>query len=746
MRILLLLLILPFIASSQTTEPSFLEGRVFETTQTNGVSEQKPLWGANVYWHGTTIGTATDEKGFFQLQETSESSDLVASFVGYDVDSVWINSDGINIRMLASTLEVVEVNSRQKSTGLSMLDPMKTELITETELLKAACCNLSESFETNPSVDVSFTDAVTGTRQIIMLGLAGPYTQINREGIPLIRGLTAVNGLTYVPGTWIQSMQLNKGTGSVVNGFESIAGQINLEYRKPDQTDRLYFNLYGNEGGRVEANLHFSHRIKDTKWATAALVHAKDRRPEIDRNNDGFLDNLISNQVILLNRWKYTGTELRAQFGINYSNINEIGGQLNFDPETDALTQNRWGLHQQVEKWDAWAKIGRVFTDQPWKTFGFQLNAIDYDHSSYFGLNTYSGSQQGFYSNFIYQTIIGNTKHKVSTGANFALDTYDENFYGLNYDRTEYTPGTYFEYTYSGTGKFSAVSGIRADYNNIYGAFITPRVHIRYAPEELTVIRASAGRGQRTANIMAEHMGILASSRALIIQGNSDGAYGLDAEVAWNFGANFSRGFIIYEREAMFTVDLYRTQFQNQVILNLENPDQAVFSNLDGKSRSNSLQVQFDYEVLPRFDVRVAYRWFDNKSTFDGAFLEQPLIAAHLAFINLGYATNNEWKFDFTLSTQSKKRIPFTGSNPVEYQLEPYSPGFFQLNTQISKGWKDGQFEVYAGAENLLNYRQDNPILGANDPFGPNFDASLIWGPVFGRTVYAGLRYRLAYK
>ena len=245
---------------------------------------------------------------------------------------------------------------------------------------------------------------------------------------------------------------------------------------------------------------------------------------------------------------------------------------------------------------------------------------------------------------------------------------------------------------------------------------------------------------------MAEHMGIMASSCELIIDGSGEGAYSLDAEVAWNFGANFTRGFILAGREAMFTVDLYRTQFENQVILNMEDPRKAVFSNLNGKSRSNSVQVQTDYELLPRFDVRLAYRWFDNQATFGTEFLQQPLISAHLGFINLAYETDNEWKFDWTLSGQGKKRIPFTGSNPVEYQLDTEAPGFMLMSAQITKGWKEGQFEIYAGGENILNFRQDNPIVAVNDPFGPNFDASLIWGPVFGRTTYAGFRYRLAYK
>ncbi|MEM6348547.1 MAG: TonB-dependent receptor, partial [Bacteroidota bacterium] len=257
-------------------------------------------------------------------------------------------------------------------------------------------------------------------------------------------------------------------------------------------------------------------------------------------------------------------------------------------------------------------------------------------------------------------------------------------------------------------------------------------------------LRLSAGRGQRTANIFAENSGLLASSRRVIIRGgDSDKPYGLDQEIAWNYGLNLTQLFTLDYREGSISFDFYRTDFVNQIVVDVDqSPRQVVFYNLDGKSYSNSFQAQLDYELIKRLDLRLAYRWFDVMTTYDGRLRQKPLISAHRAFVNLAYESRNYWKFDLTLNWQGKKRIPFTSRNPDSYRLSQIAPAFFLLNGQITKTWQE-KFDVYLGVENLLNFTQENPILASDDPFGRNFDSSLIWGPIFGRNVYLGLRYSI---
>ncbi len=740
--ILFLLLAIPFLGLTQSPA-ELVKGIVAEI---NEDGEKSPLVGVNIFWEGTTIGTASNGNGEFEIEIITETNKLVFSYVGYENEIVQVNNERFLEITLNSSVELDEVSvvKRQKTTTISLLDAIKVENMGENELLKAACCNLSESFETNPSIDVSFTDAVTGTRQIQMLGLAGPNVQLSQENMPGLRGLASIYGLTFIPGTWIEGIQLNKGTGTVINGYESIAGQINVELRKPEEADRLYLNLFANTESRLEANLNLVHRFKDEKWSTAILLHGKDNSKKFDHNNDGFVDMPTGHTVTALNRWKYIGDEgLSFQAGVKVTSLKNEGGQMNFRPG-DAFTTNAWGMKIDIERLEGWAKIGHVFNDQPWKTFGFQFSGSTHEQDSYFGLNDYDAKQNSFYANFIYQSIIGNSNHQFRTGLSFQYDKFDEQLNGSNFDRKESVPGAYFEYSFLPTESFSLVAGLRADHHNLFGTFLTPRLHIRYAMAELAVLRLSAGRGQRTASVISENSGILASSRQILIQGNRDGKpYGFNPEVAWNLGMNFTQKFLLDYREGSFSVDFYRTDFDQQVVMDLDqNPQQAIFHELDGKSFSNSFQAQLDYEVVKRLDVRLAYRWYNVKTTYGDELLKKPLLASHRAFMNFAYQSRNYWKLDYTFNWQGKKRIPFTSSNPVQYQMNDYSPDFVLMNAQVSKTWNE-RFEIYVGMENIADYKQKNPIIASDDPFGPYFDSSLVWGPIFGRKTYFGIRYKI---
>ncbi|MEL7120480.1 MAG: TonB-dependent receptor [Bacteroidota bacterium] len=739
--IICLLLFLPALVFSQSK--SRIEGKVVEEIADG---TQQPLIGANVYWLNTEEGTTTNEEGYFKLKRSKATNQLVVSYIGYKTDTLEINTlDAVKIIMTSNvTIDGIEVVSRKKSSSISFLEPIKLEQIGETELLKAACCNLSESFETSPSVDVSFTDAITGTRQLQMLGLSGPYIQINRENIPHIRGLAANIGLTYVPGTWIEGMQLNKGTGSVANGFESIAGQINVELRKPETADRLYLNGFVNQIGRTEGNLNLARKLSN-RWSTALLLHTTINQGVRDRNEDSFLDIPNTNRYIALNRWQYNGpNKLRVQFGVKATVTDQLGGQVGFDPDNDLTSNNLWGFNSDVTRLEAWSKIGLVYPEAPWKTMGLQLSIMNHDNTSSYGNNIYNANQTTFYANYLYQSTFSNTNHSFRTGASFLYDNFDENLNNQIFDREEIVPGAFAEYTYNYFDEIGVVLGLRVDHHNLYGAFVTPRAHFRYAANDDWVFRASIGRGLRTANVIAENIGYLATARNLVIESeDSSLPYGLDPEIAWNYGFNVTHTFRWDYREGSVSLDFYRTDFQNQIVVDLDQDPQSVFFyNLDGQSYSNSFQIQFDYEVLKFLDMRLAYRWFDVKTTYNGQLLQKPLLSAHRAFLNLGYESRNYWKFDATFNWQGEKRIPFTGSNPEAFQLDERSPDFVLMNAQISKQWAE-KFEIYVGAENLLDFRQNNPILSSDDPNSPFFDSSLVWGPIFGRNIYAGFRYKL---
>ncbi|MGQ7946522.1 TonB-dependent receptor plug domain-containing protein [Flavobacterium sp. WC2509] len=647
------------------------------------------------------------------------------------------------------TLQEIKVQSKRKALQKSYTLTANSTLVTKKELLKAACCNLAESFETNPSIDVNFSDALTGTKQIKMLGLTSPYLMITQENVPSVRGASQAFGLSFTPGPWIESIQISKGAGSVVNGFESISGQINTELVKPLTDGPVLLNAYGSTDSRFELNGNFNTKLSD-KWATSLLLHGNIRDSKMDRNHDGFLDNPLQKQINLLNRYQYYNAETGWVSFINFQFMDDKKqmGQLQFNPDTDKGTTNFWGSEIDTKKVDVSTKIGYVFKDKPFQSIGFQNAFSSYNQDSYFGLNGYTIKQNSFYSNLIFNSIIDNDRNKFATGLNFTYDDYSEFVNTTDYSRIDNTVGAFFEYTFDNQDDFSLILGGRVDYGNRLGVFATPRLHLKYNPWEKGVLRASVGRGKRPANIFAENQNLFASSRMFDVVNAGGKLYGLDPEIAWNYGLSFMQGFKLFNRKGDVTADFYRTNFQNQIVVDvMESPQSVVFHNLDGASYANSFQLEFNYELAKHLELRSAYKYYDIKTDYLSGKYQRPLQAAHRFFANLGYETQlldkgQQWKFDFTYNWIGEQQLPYTASNPVAYQLPEQSPAYSLMNAQITRVFSS-TFEAYVGGENIGNYTQKTAIVDAQNPFGTYFDATMLYAPVFGQMYYAGLRFKI---
>ncbi|WP_269685644.1 TonB-dependent receptor plug domain-containing protein [Flavobacterium lacustre] len=646
-------------------------------------------------------------------------------------------------------LNEVKVVKKRKGIQKSFTVTGNTTIVTSKELLKAACCNLAESFETNPSIDVNFSDALTGTKQIKMLGLTSPYLMITEENVPSVRGASQAYGLSFTPGTWVESIQITKGAGSVVNGYESISGQINTELIKPINDIPFFLNAYGSTDSRFELNTHFNTKISD-KWSSSLFLHGNTRVAKTDMNDDGFLDNPLAKQINILNRYQYYNAEKGWVSFINfrYMNDKKQTGELDFDSKKDKGTTNYWGSEINTERLDVATKVGYVFPDMPYQSIGFQ-NAFDsHNQHSYFGLNQYNIKQSSYYSNLIFNSIINNTMNKFATGLNFTYDKYQE-FVNVNdYSRIDNSVGAFFEYTYDNGDDFSVILGGRIDNHNRLGTFITPRLHMRYNPWDKGVLRFSAGRGKRSANIFAENQPLFASSRTFEILNSNGKIYGLNPEIAWNYGLSFSQKFSLLGKSADVGFDLYRTDFQNQAIVDvMQSPQEVLFYNLDGKSYANSLQVEFNYEILNHLNLRSAYKFYDIQTDYLSGRYQKALQAKHRFFGNIEYETpvgekGQQWKFDYTLNWIGQQQLPTTASNQEQDRLPEFSKSYSLMNAQITKIFSP-TFEVYVGGENIGNYTQEKAILGSENPFGPNFDASIVYAPVFGQMYYAGLRFKI---
>jgi len=735
------------------------------------------LPGVNVFWLGTTKGTFTNESGKFSLSRSGmKKSLLVVSLLGYRHDTVPVSSDKnkVEIELMpdAQNLSEVEISGKPDNTFISKLNARKTTVITTGELRRAACCNLAESFETNASVDVSYSDALSGARQIQLLGLSGIYGQIMTENVPLIRGLATPFGLNYIPGSWMESIQIAKGTSSVVQGYESITGQINVEYKKPETSEKFFLNIFGNSNLRFEANADGAKKIND-KLSTSLLVHAATSQYKFDRNGDGFMDMPEITTVTAMNRWDYIiPNKWVSRFGIKYLYEERKGGQMDFDKstwntDTTGITNDgkKYGIGVTTSRLEAFWKNGTFMGAGGKSSIGLILSGINHQQNAFYGIDLYHGHEQNFNSNLVFTTSFSGNKHRISAGASYFVDNYSENFTQtrLEYryqtlppdstatradlftlvgdsvvtylmDRNEWSAGAFFEYTFDLCNKFALIAGMRGDYNSRFGYYFTPRLHLRVNPSKTTTIRASVGKGYRSPNLLAENSSVFVSQRVLYF------APDLGNEEAWNYGLNFTWNFTLFNEKAEFSADAYRTSFVKQVIVDQDSmPTALYFYNLNGKSYANSAQVQFTCTPVRRFTITTAFRYNDVKVTEGGVLLEKSMVNQYKGLLSLGYATKFEkWKFDLTGQLNGPSRLPDTRKMPVSLQRPAWSPVWFNLLGQVTKKFK--HFEVYVGGENLANFRQLDPISEYFKPYHTHFDASMAWGPVVGITVYAGIR------
>jgi outer membrane receptor for ferrienterochelin and colicin len=735
--IIILLIIFPFVSFTQD-----LNGVVFG----NEKDGKNTMPGVNIYWQGTNKGTISGDNGEFQIKKGKDQHMLVFSFVGYNTKVVHVeDSDSLAV-VLEPNLDIEEVTVVQKDRGtyLQAMATIKTERIGGAELHKAACCNLAESFETNPSVDVSYSDAVTGAKQIRLLGLDGIYSQLQVENLPDLRGLATTFGLTYIPGPWLESIQVSKGASSVLNGYESIAGQINAEVKKPDSTEKLFINGYGNAHGKIEFNANTNLKVYKDMLSTGILVHASGLSNRIDDNGDGFLDDPLTRQFQISNRWKYTNYKgFMTQAGINVLSENRLGGQVGFEDGMTPSVSNPYGINIKTNRITGYMKSGIVSQDQR-MALAVLANFTGHQTNSFYGLNDYDASETRFYGSLIFTRDLDvNAIHTLNTGISFIHDNINESLYNVNLDRVENVPGIFAEYTFKPIENLTLMAGIRADSHNLFGAFVTPRMHLRFKLNDHLTFRINAGKGYRTANVITENNYLLASYRNLQWSDKSM------LEEAWNYGFSIVQNYMLWGREMQISAEYFRTDFQSQLVVDRESStSHVVLSPLAGKSYANSLQFDVRYQPIDRLDVLVAYRLNDTKQTIGGVLKELPLNSRYKGLINLNYSTNlKKWMFDYTVQFNGGGRIPrysdmqyMADISGDYYEFQPYTI----MNVHVTKYFR--YWNIYLGSENLTNFKQPNPVEGAENPYGEGFDATNIWGPVVGRKIYLGVRFQLNYK
>lgn len=708
-----------------------------------------PLLGANVVWVGSSIGGTTNEDGQFSIDRNPKESRLAISYVGYITDTLTVHNPDNHLSIqLGSNTKLGEVIVRGHGTGtlLSRIETLNVQKIGVAEFHRAACCNLSEAFETNASVDVNYSDAATGAKTIRMLGLSNHYVQMLTENTPNFRGIASLYGMDWIPGPWMESIQISKGAASVKNGYESVTGQINVEYKKPQNADPMTLNLFAMDNGRMEGNFDGNLKLND-HLSSALLAHYSNDKFNHDANDDGFLDRPRLEQVNLLNRWLYSKGRYHSETGLKYIYETRNSGQ----PEGHITNQHDdlYTINMRTHRGEFFTKNGLILDADKDQSVALILSGSMHDFDSNYGINRYDARQSNLYASLMFETAWGNDhRHQLSTGLSFVGDFLDQTVLipgttsTLPAKRTEFTPGVYGQYTYKPISTLTLMAGLRVDNHSDYGLFVTPRANVKWDATEWLQLRATAGKGYRSVNVWAENNNLLASSRVKNLSIADD----LKMESAWNYGVSATAHIPLAGKELTVALDYYRTDFENQVIVDNETAANAIsFYNLDGRSYANSMQLEVAYPLFRGFDLRAAYRLNDTQVTYNGILKEKAQQSRHKGLVTASYKTSNPvsfWQFDYTLQINGGGRLP---SPDVAAPLwDERFKSFTITNIQISKFFRN--WSIYLGAENLFNFSQENPIIDAAHPYGDRFDATLVYGPVHGRSIYGGIRWNLSRK
>ncbi len=712
--------------------------------------KKEPLIGASVFWLGTNIGVLTGTKGEFEISAKDiANKKLIVRYVGHSADTIEItNQSFVEFKLQETqTLGEVVVAGQRDGVIISDINPIKTEQITQTELGKSACCDLAGCFETQTTVQPQTTNVITNSKELRILGLAGVYNQVLIDGFPMIQGLSYTYGISSIPGTLVDNIYVSKGANSVIQGFESISGQINVETKDPDKTDKLLLNLYMNNF--MEKHFNANYAFKQGKWSNLTAFQTVQPANKIDRDNDNFLDLPQLTRYMIFNKLKY-GNEKdwgwSSRIGFRFLNEQRFGGQTSFNPESDKGSTSVYGQSVNINQPEIWTKTGYRINDK----HNIVLFASGYhqDQNSFFGTVKYNAQQTNFYGNIQYELNYKNNDLKtgisyrhLNLNENIAFtDTFLHRTYAGNYKRIENIPGLFTENTMRFfNDKLTWIAGVRGDHHNQFGFMVTPRTLLKYDIRPKTIIRANVGTGWRTVNLFSENIGLLVSSRDIVF------AEQLQPEKAVNFGVNLTQKFETKDNfiSGYFSADYYRTDFQNQIFPDYDtDPTKAIIQNFTGTSVSNGFQAELYLKIWKRFELKTGYNYLYVYREIGEKKQLLPFNPMHKVITTFSYKPlTNKFHFDMNAHWYGQQRLPDTKSNPSEFQRPDFSEPYTIVNLQFTYTFK--KFEVYAGCENIFDFRQLQPIISWQNPFSPYFDTSSVWGPTRGREIYLGVRFKL---
>lgn len=739
--IILMLLLAP------TLNAQSIKGKLFGITD-NG---KEILPNGTVHWIGTSKTNTVNENGVFELTlDGIEDKRIVAQAVGFHSDTINVaDKTYLTIILRKNNKELKEITVKDNRATYISSSAIKTEVINQRELSKAACCDLAGCFGTQASVQPQTTNVVTNAQELRILGLSGVYNQVLFDGLPMIQGLSYTYGISTYPGTIVDNIYVSKGTTSVLQGFESISGQINLESKQPDKSEPLYLNAYINSFGEKHFNVNIAHSIsKKKKWHSLLALHSVQPSGKVDGNNDGFLDLPQLTRYMAYNKWRYGNDKMKglsALIGLRIVKENRVGGQMNYNAKMDEGSNTVYGQSVNYTQPEAYIKSTYRFSDN--HALSLALSGFYQHQDSWFGITHYKAQQQSAYINLQHEWQWYSTHslkygmsyryQKLEETISFSNNSLNRNFAGAYLTQLN-VPGVFAENTFHWRAdKIVLITGIRLDYHQQWGAYFTPRTMLKYILNSKHTLRASAGSGWRQVNLFSEQINLLVGSRDVIFVEQ------LKPESAINWGASHTFKFELGKATGTISTDFYSTHFNNQFFPDYDSdPTKILIKNFGGVSRSNGVQIDASFIFFKKLEFRTAYNYLAVYRIENNAKVNLPFNSQNRLMMAVSYRTpNNRWQADINAHWFDKMRLPNTSTNPIAYIRSDYSSPYATLNAQITFRWKT--FELYTGCENMGNYRQANPIISAENPFGKHFDLSSVWGPTRGRELYLGIRYKL---
>ncbi len=697
----------------------------------------RPIIGATIFWKGASRGTSTDSTGSFVLARTAASDSLVVRAPGYISRTLRPSGDTVIVDLQPSAGSAITVEAEQ--TGITKA-PIRTEVISRSDLNKAACCSLAESFEKNPSVEVSFSDAVSGAKQIQLLGLRGIYTQFLVEAVPLIRGVEMPFALDHVPGPFMESISISKGSSTVTNGYESVTGQINICMHNPRTAPSLYVNAYANTMQRYELNLYGAQQVTD-ELSTMTMVHGRMMDMAMDNNGDGFADVPTFRQINAVHRWNFNNDEIEWQVFVRglrdryQSGQSVLGHHEDVHVHPDSTLRGSYDITTDISRLDGFVKFGLLnpIEDMEGSGFSLVLSGATHDQTSTFGIRNAGSNQQTLQLRGV-AALPFSDEFKLVTGFSYLLDNVDESVLTNGFSRKERVPGVYGEVTLQPSTSLTALIGMRYDHHNMYGGRFVPRAHLKWSISDVVSFRASAGRGWRVPNVVAENLSSYINSRRMVFDPS------FRPEDAWNAGASITANLEVGGRPLTLDAEFYHTSFTNQLVVDFDRSLSEVhIGNLTGISYASNLMAQVQYSPVPRLDLLLAGRWVDIIAPFNGIEQQKPMTSRMRILSTVSFSTSdNLWQADLTVAWNGSGRLPvIRGSSDPSYASGEF-PSWWRINGQLTR--RVGNYDFYVGLENATNFIQQTPVLGADNPFAPSFDASLTWGSMDPRMVYVGVR------